>query len=332
MRAEAGTKLDRYLKANAAQAREERKEYLTEVKEERKAARRLGSARLRRWRGRFVSWLYLIPSLIGVGLFFVLPFGVVIYYSTINNPVQHVSVGTANFIRTWNNNAFQLAARNTLIFSAAAVPLAVILSLWIAVIMESRIPFKSTFRTFFLSPMMVPSASVILVFQVLFDNNGLINVMLRRIGLSGVDWLKSYYAPVVILLLFLWKNLGYNMILFMSGLSSVPKDQIEVARLEGAAESQIFWKIKLRYLSSTIMFVIIMSLINSFKVFREVYLLAGDYPFDSLYTMQHFMNNTFKSLDYQKLSSAAIIMAGFMVIVIGILLIAEDRFGKDLEN
>ena len=81
-----------------------------------------------------------------------------------------------------------------------------------------------------------------------------------------------------------------------------------------------------------IMFVIIMSLINSFKVFREVYLLAGDYPFDSLYTMQHFMNNTFKSLDYQKLSSAAIIMAGFMVIVIGILLIAEDRFGKDLEN
>ena len=297
MRAEAGTKLDRYLKANAAQAREERKEYLTEVKEERKAARRLGSARLRRWRGRFVSWLYLIPSLIGVGLFFVLPFGVVIYYSTINNPVQHVSVGTANFIRTWNNNAFQLAARNTLIFSAAAVPLAVILSLWIAVIMESRIPFKSTFRTFFLSPMMVPIASVILVFQVLFDNNGLINVMLRRIGLS-----------------------------------SVPKDQIEVARLEGAAESQIFWKIKLRYLSSTIMFVIIMSLINSFKVFREVYLLAGDYPFDSLYTMQHFMNNTFKSLDYQKLSSAAIIMAGFMVIVIGILLIAEDRFGKDLEN
>ncbi len=332
MRAEAGTKLDRYLKANAAQAREERTEYIIEAKEERRTARRFGSARLRRWRGRAVSWLYLTPSLIGVGLFFVLPFGVVIYYSTINNPVQHVNVGAANFIRTWNNNAFQLAARNTLFFSALAVPLAVILSLWIAVIMESKIPFKSTFRTFFLSPMMVPIASVILVWQVLFDNNGLVNVILRRIGFSGIDWLKSYYAPIVIILLFLWKNLGYNMILFMSGLSSVPKDQIEVARLEGATERQIFWKIKLRYLSSTIMFVIIMSLINSFKVFREVYLLAGDYPFDSLYTMQHFMNNTFQSLDYQKLSSAAIIMAGFMVVVIGILLIAEDRFGKDLEN
>ena len=213
-----------------------------------------------------------------------------------------------------------------------AVPLAVILSLWLAVIMESRIPFKSTFRTFFLSPMMVPIASVILVWQVLFDYNGLVNVLLAWIGIDKIDWLKSDFAPIVIILLFLWKNLGYNMILFMSGLSSVPKDQIEVARLESATESQIFWKIKIRYLSSTIMFVIIMSLINSFKVFREVYLLTGDYPYNSLYMMQHFMNNTFQSLDYQKLSAAAIIMAVFMMVVIGILLLAEDRFGRDLEQ
>ena len=312
-----GGKIDRYLKNNAAQAREEKK---------------YRSARFSRWKGRALSWAYLAPSLIGVGLFFVLPFGVVIYYSLINNPVQHDFVGYSNFVRTWENNAFQLAARNTLIFSFAAVPLAVVLSLWLAVIMESRIPLKSTFRTFFLSPMMVPIASVILVWQVLFDYNGLVNAVISRIGIGKVDWLKSYYGPVVIILLFLWKNLGYNMILFMSGLSSVPKDQIEVARLESATETQIFWKIKLRYLSSTIMFVIIMSLINSFKVFREVYLLAGNYPFDSLYTMQHYMNNTFQSLDYQKLSSAAIIMAAFMMVVIGILLLLEDWFGRDLEQ
>ena len=312
-----GGKIDRYLKNNAAQARQEKK---------------YRSARFSRWRGRALSWAYLAPSLIGVGLFFVLPFGVVIYYSLINNPVQHDFVGYSNFVRTWENNAFQLAARNTLIFSFAAVPLAVVLSLWLAVIMESRIPLKSTFRTFFLSPMMVPIASVILVWQVLFDYNGLVNAVISRIGIGKVDWLKSYYGPVVIILLFLWKNLGYNMILFMSGLSSVPKDQIEVARLESATETQIFWKIKLRYLSSTIMFVIIMSLINSFKVFREVYLLAGNYPFDSLYTMQHYMNNTFQSLDYQKLSSAAIIMAAFMMVVIGILLLLEDWFGRDLEQ
>ena len=74
-----------------------------------------------------------------------------------------------------------------------------------------------------------------------------------------------------------------------------------------------------------------MSLINSFKVFREIYLMTGDYPYDTLYMMQHFMNNTFKSLDYQKLSAAAVLMAIFMVIVIGALFLAEDRFGRDLE-
>ena len=121
------------------------------------------------------------------------------------------------------------------------------------------------------------------------------------------------------------------MILFMSGLANIPRDQIEVARLESASEFQIFWLIKIRYLSSTIMFVTIMSLINSFKVFREIYLMAGDYPYDALYMLQHFMNNTFKSLDYQKLSAAAVLMALFMVVVIGVLFLTEDWFGRDLE-
>ncbi len=283
-------------------------------------------------RGGVLSWGFLAPSLIGVGLFFVIPFFVVIYYSVINNPVQHQFVGFSNFIKVWNNNAFALAARNTLLFSLLAVPLAVILSLWLAVIMESKIPFRSQFRSFFLSPMMVPIASVILVWQVLFDYNGLVNNWLTKMNIEGVDWLKSSYAPLVIILLFLWKNLGYNMILFMSGLSSIPQDQLEVARLESATEGQIFWMIKIRYLSSTLMFVTIMSLINSFKVFREIYLMTGDYPYDSLYMLQHFMNNTFQSLDYQKLSAAAILMAIVMILIIGVLFVAEDRFGRDLEQ
>ncbi len=155
---------------------------------------------------------------------------------------------------------------------------------------------------------------------------------MMAIGQSKIDWLKSDHAQIAIVLLFLWKNLGYNMILFMAALSSVPKDILEVARLESATEMQIFWKIKLRYLSSTILFVTIMSLINSFKVFRETYLLTGDYPYDSLYMLQHFMNNTFQSLDYQKLSAAAIIMSIVIIILVGIMFLTEDRFGRDIES
>jgi multiple sugar transport system permease protein len=122
------------------------------------------------------------------------------------------------------------------------------------------------------------------------------------------------------------------MILFMSGLANIPKELIEVMKLETGSRWQTFVHIKLRYLSPTILFVTILSLINSFKVFREVYLMTGDYPYDSLYLLQNFMNNTFLSLDYQKLSAAAILMAIVMVALIGGLFIAENKFGKDVEG
>ena len=281
---------------------------------------------------KLISWLFLLPSLLGVILFFMAPFGVVIYYSLINNPIQKEFVGFDNFVNVWNNAAFKQAASNSLIFSLIAVPLAVVLSLFLAAVMESRIPFKSYFRTFFLSPLMVPTASVVLIWQVMFHHNGIVNNFMVFFGQNKVDWLKSDKAAIVIVALFLWKNLGYNMILFMSALASIPKDLLEVAALENANKWQVFWIVKVRYMSSTILFVAIMSLISSFKVFREVYLMTGDYPYQTLYILQHFMNNTFASLDYQKLSSAAIIMFIVVTILVYIMYAIENWFGKDIEG
>ena len=283
-------------------------------------------------RGKLILIGYLLPSVAGVMLFFVIPFLIVIYYSVVDNPISNQFVFLDNFIMVFQNSAFQQAAKNTLMFSAVAVPLAVVLSLLLAMMLQSKIPFKSQFRTFFLSPMMVPIASVVLIWQVLFHYNGMMNEVLGLFHLDKVDWLNSSYAQVVIVVLFLWKNLGYNMILFMSALSSIPKDILEVAVLESATPTQIFWHIKLRYMSSTILFVTIMSLINSFKVFREIYLLKGDYPYDTMYMLQHFMNNTFRALDYQKMSAAAIMMAIVMIIIIGLLFLTENYFGKDVEG
>ena len=278
------------------------------------------------------SMCFLSPSLLGVGIFFILPFCVVVYYSLIDGVGSKNFVFLQNFIKLFDNSAFRLAAKNTLSFSAMAVPLAVVLSIVLALMLECRIPLKSQFRTFFLSPMMVPVASVVLIWQVLFNYNGTINEFLMLFGADRIDWLQSQFAPVVVLLLFLWKNLGYNMILFMAALNHIPKELLEVADVEGAGEMYKFFAIKLRYLSPTVLFVTILSLINSFKVFREVYLLAGAYPYETLYTLQHFMNNTFDSLDYQKLSAAAVLMAVVMVIIIALLFKAEDWFGKDVEG
>ena len=278
------------------------------------------------------SMCFLSPSLLGVGIFFILPFCVVVYYSVIDGVGSKNFVFLQNFIKLFDNSAFRLAAKNTLTFSAMAVPLAVVLSMVLALMLESRIPLKSQFRTFFLSPMMVPVASVVLIWQVLFNYNGTINEFLMLFGGDKIDWLQSQFAPVVVMLLFLWKNLGYNMILFMAALNNIPKELLEVADVEGAGEMYKFFAIKLRYLSPTVLFVTILSLINSFKVFREVYLLAGAYPYETLYTLQHFMNNTFDSLDYQKLSAAAVLMALVMVVIIALLFKAEDWFGKDVEG
>ncbi|MDE6775488.1 MAG: sugar ABC transporter permease [Ruminococcus sp.] len=280
---------------------------------------------------RIFSNICILPSLIGVLIFFLIPFGIVVYYSTINNPITRQFVGLENYKKLFQNSALKLAASNTALFSLIAVPLAIILSLWLAMLLERNIPAKSFIRTLFLSPLMVPTASVVLVWQVLFHNHGTVNQFIEMFGLKGIDWLQSDYGQVVIILMFLWKNLGYNMILFMSALAGIPKDLIEVAELEGAGKLYQLIHIKLRYLSPTMLFVFILSLINSFKIFREVYLLTDDHPYDSMYMLQHFMNNTFNNLDYQKLSSAAVLFSLVMIVVIAVLLVLENIFGKDVE-
>ncbi|MGN0665001.1 MAG: carbohydrate ABC transporter permease [Huintestinicola sp.] len=277
--------------------------------------------------------LSVVPSLAGVLIFFIIPFLLVIRYSFLDNPISQEFVGFRNYSNLLKNNAFLTAAGNSLKLSAMAVPLAVVLSLGLASMLNSKIPGKSVFRTFFLCPMMVPVASIVLIWQVIFHYNGTLNtVMADWFASQPVDWFKSSKCLIVVVLLFLWKNLGYNMILFLAALNNIPGDLLEVAELEGAGRFYQLFHIKLRYLSPTIFFVTILSLINSFKLFREVYLLTGDYPFEDLYLLQHFMNNTFRSLDYQKLSSAAMIMAVVMVIIIGAMFIAENKFGEDIEE
>ncbi len=286
------------------------------------------SERRERWN---TAW-YMMPSLIGVLTFFLAPFCVVIYYALIDGVSSAQFVGFENFTKLFQNSAFRLALKNTGVFLVTAVPLVVLLALGLALLLDREVPGRSLFRTIFLSPMVVPAASVILIWQMLFDYHGVINDLTALLGFEPLEWLKSDYGYIVVVLLFLWKNIGYNMIMFMSALNAVPKELIEVAMLDGCGPVRRFISIKLRYLSSTISFVTIMSLINSFKVFREVYLLTGDYPYQSLYTLQHFMNNTFQSLDYQKLSAAAVLMALAMVIIIALLFFIEDRFGKDVEG
>jgi len=274
----------------------------------------------------------LTPSLFGILVFFGIPFLVVVYFAFIRSQTDNSFAYLDNFKTVLENRAFRRAAINTAVFSATAVPLAVVSSLALALGITNRIRFASGFQGFFLTPMMVPVASVVLIWQVLFHDNGVINTWLSLHDFAPIAWFSSKYSQVMIVLLFIWKNLGYNMILFMAAIVAIPGDLVEVATLDCKNKLRIFFQIKLRFLTPAILFVTIMSLINSFKVFREVYLLTTDYPYDSLYMLQHFMNNTFRNLDYQKLSAAAVTMFAVMIIIIGILFFVESLFDKDTQT
>ena len=299
---------------------------------------KLASRKKRFQKRRFREWAiftgYLTPSLVGVLIFFFLPLLLLLVTSFQKSPTNSDFVGFRNYERVLTNDAFINASKNTLTFALISVPLAVILALLVAMLLNSGLPGKSLFRSFLLNPMMVPVASVVLIWQVFFSYNGVINGIAEKIFDSPekIDWLKSEYAQIVIMLLFLWKNLGYNMVLFLAALNSIPHEILESAEMDGAGPVKRFFAIKLHYLSPTIFFVGIMSLINSFKIFREVYLLTGDYPFANLYMLQHFMNNSFTHLDYSKLSAGAIIMCVVMIIIVGGLFFAESKFDKDVEG
>ncbi|KRE82573.1 sugar ABC transporter permease [Paenibacillus sp. Soil766] len=274
--------------------------------------------------------LFLLPSLAGFAVFFLIPFGMGFYYSLMDSPINGSFVGGANYRELLGNSIFRRAAVNTGLFMAICVPLNMVIALGLAMLLNRKMPMRQTFRISFLSPLVVPVASVVLVWNALFDLNGTINAWLASWGIRPRDWMESEASLYVLIIVYLWKNIGYNMILFLAGLQNIPNDYYEAASMDGAGKFRQWRSITLVYLTPTAFFVFIMSIINSFKMFRETYLIAGNYPDESIYMLQHYMNNMFKSLDYQKLTSAAFLMALVIVVLVLTLFVVERRISKSI--
>ena len=271
---------------------------------------------------------FLAPSLVGFLIFFFLPFAGGLYYSVVDSPIGGRFVGVANYIALLGNPVFLKAGYNTLVFTAVGVPLNMLLSLGLALLLDRSFYGRNMVRMAFIVPLVVPVASVVLVWQILFDINGSLNAFISSLGLLPVDWMKTGFARLVVVTVYLWKNIGYNMVLFLAGLQSIPREYYEAADIDGGGAWRKFTHITLVYLTPTTFFVVVMSIINSFKVFRETYLISGAYPHDSIYLLQHYMNNKFASLDYQMLTSAAFIMAAFIYILVLFLFKIQAKVGS----
>lgn len=270
-------------------------------------------------------WLFLLPSLLGILLFYAIPFLFSLYYALIDNMGSRKFVGLQNFIDTLTNPLFQSAARNTILFVGLSVLLSMAISLFLSLCLQNIEKGRALAATMMLLPLVVPSGTIVYFWKVLFDSNGLVPKLLIQMGLSHEAVAQSIWPMGVLVLVFLWKNVSYNIVLFWSGLNWIPKVYYEEMALEGAGRWTQFKNVTWVYLSPTTFVVLLMSIVNSFKVFKEVYMLYGAYPSPDIYMLQHYMNNQFLSLNMQKLSSAAYILFLAVGVILLLVFYAQKR-------
>lgn len=267
---------------------------------------------------------FILQSLIGVSIFILIPFADVVIRS-FQSPITRDFVFFHNYMEVFKNAAFKLAAINTLKFVFICIPLLLIISLTIAVLMQRFIRNAYIIKTAFLIPMAVPIASIVLIWKIFFHENGALSAWLVNLGGHGADWMNTDFAFWILVFSYIWKNLGYNIILWLAGLNSISKEIYESAKVDGATNMQCFTKITLPCLKPTLYTISVLSLLNSFKVFREAYLVAGNYPDKSMYLLQHLFNNWFRELSFDKMAAASILMAIVIFILIMLLQRAWEK-------
>ena len=188
------------------------------------------------------GFLFLLPSLIGAGIFWMIPFGDVVRRSFFS-AVSGTFTGWKNYATVMENQAFRLAAGNTLRFFAVCIPILVVLSLLIAVLLTKRKRGMQLLKSMFLLPMAIPVASVVILWKVLFHDQGLLNHLLSFISVSGTDWMNTDASFGVLVFSYIWRNLGYDIVLWAAGLGSIPGALYDAARVDGAGEWKCFFSI-----------------------------------------------------------------------------------------
>ncbi|CUO72425.1 carbohydrate ABC transporter permease [Clostridium disporicum] len=262
---------------------------------------------------------FILPSLIGVAVFTLLPF-LDVFIRSFQSAISREFSGLENYYDIFSNAAFKLASQNTIKFVLVCIPLLLAISLAIAVFLNRFVQASQILRTAFLIPMAVPIASVVLIWNIVFHEQGVLSGVLNNFNIVGQDWMNTGYAFWVLVFSYIWKNLGYTIILWLAGLNAISKEIYESAKVDGAGELKCFTKITLPCLKPTLYTIAVLSLLNSFKVFREAYLVAGDYPDKSMYLLQHLFNNWFREMSFGKMAAASVVMA---VIIFGLIMLLQ---------
>lgn len=268
-------------------------------------------------------WLFLLPGFVGLMVFYVVPFFGGIYYSMTDGTINNGFVGMANYKRIWQNEVFLLGLKNTMELSLLCAPLIFVTSFALATMLRTLKEKSLPYRNVLVMPYMMPTSALLLVWLVLFDYGGVINRVAVKMGFQRILWLESAALRMPIVLMYVWKNVGFSVVIFSAALQAIPEAYYEFAALEGANPVQRELKITLPQILPTAFLVFVLSWVNAFKIFKEIYFIGGAYPHDAVYTLQHFMNNKFAALDYQDVTAAAYSFAVIVLVLFGMMFMSR---------
>lgn len=268
------------------------------------------------------------PAVVGLLAFLVLPFGYTFLRSFTTGLGWGRFVGLENYAQLFGNRLFLLALKNTFLFLACGLALILPLSLFLALLLQKAGKWGKPLALALLFPMVLPVSAIVIVVNLVFAENGLLSQIA-----GPYLWMDSPFAFVILLGLYLWKNVGIGVVVLLAGLTTIPGELYESASMDGAGKWARLTRVTLPMLRPELLVVTILSTLNAFKNFREAFVLGGDHPHESIYMLQHFMNNNFENMNFPRLSVAAVVFFALLFCLYALLLKSPLGRGEPaLEN
>jgi multiple sugar transport system permease protein len=258
------------------------------------------------------AWLFLAPAVAILGVFVLWPIAYLLYLSfTSGNFTRSGTrwVGLLNYWRLISTPDFWQVLQNTAVFTGATIIPSLLIPLGLAVVLDRKIPFRDAWRTAFLLPSFISLVAAGLGFRWLFQTDGPINALLAPLGIEPIPWLGSGWAMPVLILLSIWKQIGFNLIVFLAGLQTIPQSLYEAAELDGANPRQQFWHVTLPGLQPTFIFALVTTAIFTLRSFEPIYVVTGGGPLNATNILVYYIyEQAFSQFDFGYAAAAATIL------------------------
>jgi multiple sugar transport system permease protein len=267
------------------------------------------------------AWIFLVPALILLGLFILWPIAYLFYLSFTGGLFTSGGIhwiGLKNYWRLLSNSDFWQVIFNTIYFTLATVIPSLLIPLGLAVLLNQALPWRGLLRSVYFLPSIISLVAAGLGFRWLFQNDGIVNALLDVIGIKAIPWLSStFWAMPVLIILSIWKQLGFNMVVFLAGLQTIPPSRYEAAELDGANAWQKFWYITLPGLQSTLIFAIVTTMIFTLRSFEQVYVITGGGPLNSTNLMVYYIyQEAFAQFDFGYAAAAATVLFAVTLVLV----------------